>query len=566
MQLRLPALALSALLASGAGSLARSAAPVAFDWFEYSGHDVTEARLGPGQFHNPILSGFYPDPAVCRVGQDYYLINSTFAYFPGIPIFHSRDLVNWEQIGNVISRPDQLRYDGLHVSEAIFAPSITHHRDTFYVICTMVGSNGNFVVTAKDPAGPWSDPVRLEFAGIDPSIFVDDDGSAWIVNNDAPDGPPLYDGHRAIRIQSFDLKTLKVSGPRKVLVNGGVDLATKPIWIEGPHLYKRDGWYYLSCAEGGTGPGHSQVVFRSRRVDGPYEPWDHNPILTQRDLDPSAPGAVTCTGHANLVEGPDGKWWAVFLGVRPYERDFSPMGRETFLAPVTWTDDGWPAILPPKERVPLVASAPGGATVHPTAVMPGPGGSFTWRDDFTTPTLSPLWLMLRTPHETWWSIDATKGRLLLTPRADTLAGTGNPSFLARRVQHVQFTAATRVEVPAEPGVAAGLVAFQGERFHYFLAVRRDAKGATVFLEKHARGSVEVVRSVDLPADGPVSLRITADHGTCDFAYSLQPDAWRDLVTGADAKLLTSAVAGGFVGATVGVHARLEQPAADTSAR
>jgi alpha-N-arabinofuranosidase len=174
--------------------------------------------------------------------------------------------------------------------------------------------------------------------------------------------------------------------------------------------------------------------------------------------------------------------------------------------------------------------------------------------------------MLRAPHETWWSIDANKGQLLLTPRPDTLAGTGNPSFLARRVQHVQFTATTRLEIPAEPGVAAGLVAFQGERFHYFLAVRRDAKGATVFLEKHARGSVEVVRSADLPADGPVSLRITADHGTCDFAYSLQPDAWQDLVTGADAKLLTSAVAGGFVGATVGMHARLEQPAAAASAR
>lgn len=298
--------------------------PVKFDSFEYSGKDpFFDAKAEAGEYHTPILTGFYPDPSICRAGQDYYLVNSTFAYYPGLPIFHSKDLVNWRLIGHAIDRPDQLRYHGIDVSGAIFAPAISYHDGLFYVICTMVGSDGNFVITAKDPAGPWSDPVILEFGGIDPSIFFDDDGRAWIVNNDGPDGEPLYDGHRAIRIQEFDYKNLKVVGPRNVMINGGVDLSTKPIWIEGPHLYKVNGWYYLSAAEGGTGPGHSQVVFRSKNVDGPYEPWDQNPILTQRDLPPDVPAAVTCTGHADFEIGPDEKWWAVFLGVRPYGGHFS---------------------------------------------------------------------------------------------------------------------------------------------------------------------------------------------------------------------------------------------------
>lgn len=199
----------------------------------------------------------------------------------------------------------------------------------------MVDGPGNFVVTAKNPAGPWSDPTPLRFGGIDPSIFFDDDGRAWIVNNDAPQGRPLYSGHRAIWIQEFDYKAQKMVGPRTLLVNGGIDISKKPVWIEGPHLYKLNSWYYLCCAEGGTGSEHSQVILRSKKVDGPYKSWEKNPILTQRDLNGNVPGAVTCTGHADLEIGPDGNWWAVFLAVRPYQGRFSPMGRETFLLPVT---------------------------------------------------------------------------------------------------------------------------------------------------------------------------------------------------------------------------------------
>ena len=529
--------------------------PVAFDWFEYSGTNDLEATLNAGEYQNPILAGFYPDPSVCRVGDDFYLVNSTFAYFPGIPIFHSRDLVNWRQVGNVIHRPDQLRYDRVGVSGGIFAPSIRHHGDTFYVVCTQVGGNGNFVVTATNAAGPWSNPTELRFEGIDPSLFFDDDGRAWMVNNGAPEGKPLYDGHRAIWIQEFNYAERKMIGPRKVLVNGGVDISKKPIWIEGPHIYKRDGWYYLCCAEGGTGPQHSQVILRSRNVDGDYTPWEKNPILTQRGLSPSEPGAVTCTGHADLVVGPDNNWWAVFLGVRPYPGRFSPMGRETFLLPVKWSENGWPTILPPGERVPLVGKTPNGISVLPSEAMPL-NGNFTWRDDFNESALSPLWIMLRTPKQTWWSLDA--GWLKLTPTAELVSGRGNPSFLGRRVQHSRFTASSSLEIPTEPGVSAGLTVFQGERFYYFAGVRRETNSVNVFLERvRGWGGLELVNNMSLPDGKIIKLRVTSRDAKCEFDYAADAESWRTLAADQDATLLTTDVAGGFVGATVGPYARTE---------
>jgi alpha-N-arabinofuranosidase len=226
------------------------------------------------QYTNPILSGFYPDPSICRVGGDYYLVNSTFAYFPGIPVFHSNDLVNWKLIGHVMSRTEQMDLTGMGVSRAIFAPTIRYHNGLLYVTCTIVDGKENFVVTAKDPAGPWSNPVWLpEIIGIDPSPFFDEDGKAYIVYNSIPpDDKPLYDGHRTIRINSFDSKNLKIISDNRILVNGGTDISQKPSWIEGPHLIKKYGYYYLVAAEGGTYENHSVVVFRSKTLDGPFVP------------------------------------------------------------------------------------------------------------------------------------------------------------------------------------------------------------------------------------------------------------------------------------------------------
>ena len=547
---------LGALLAFAIATFLPAAAqPVAFDWIEYRNTTpAPAAALTPGQFPNPLFSGFYPDPSICQVGGDYYLIHSTFAYYPGIPIFHSRDLVNWRQVGHVIHRPDQLKYDGLGVSRGIFAPAISHHDGTFYVVCTMVDGRGNFVVTAKDPAGPWSDPVFLGFEGIDPSIFFDDDGRAWMINNGAPEEKPRYDGHRAIWIQEFDYQALKLTGPRKLIVNGGVDITRKPVWIEGPHIYRKDGWYYLCCAEGGTSVNHSQVILRSRELMGTWEPWERNPILTQRGLSGNVPGAVTSTGHADLVVGPDGNWWAVFLAVRPYQGRYSPMGRETFLLPVSWPEGGWPVILEPGLRVPLIGNAPKGVTFDPDGPERFDGGR-DWREEFTGPALDRTWIMLRAPKEDWWRLDA--GRLLVTPRAEALSGRGNPSFLARRVQHAHFAAETALAVPAETGVSAGLAVFQGEKAHYFIAVKREGGGVTAYVERHNRAGLEVVGKLALGAAAAVRLRATAAEDKASFAVSADGGAWQALGAEADAKLLTTEVAGGFVGATVGVHARLD---------
>jgi len=563
----LPTFTFTLTLSSAALAVAE---PVAFDRFEYTGRDtVFESTLPAGHYRNPILAGFYPDPSICRVGDDYYLINSTFAYFPGIPVFHSRDLVNWTQLGHVIDRPTQLNYDGLGITRGLFAPAISHHDGVFYIVCTMIDAGGNFLMTATNPAGPWSDPVWLDFDGIDPSLFFDDDGRAWMVNNgNPPDNQPLYSGHRAIWIQEFDISSQKLVGPRQIIVNGGADLTKKPVWIEGPHLYKRGGWYYLCCAEGGTSSQHSQVILRGKSPTGPFEPWSGNPILTQRDLDGSAPHAVTCTGHADLVIGPDGNWWSVFLACRPYVPDRWATGRETFLLPVKWTEDGWPIILPPGERVPSVVKVPVGAPLDGARGRPqgtplqNPvplSGNFTWHDDFDQPALSPLWLMLRTPKETWWQL--ADGKLSLTPRADRLSGTGNPSFYGRRLQHSKFAASTRLQVPATTGTSAGLVAIQNETHHFYFAVQRTADGLSLFLEKWNGPQPETVSTILLPADTrAIELRLTGDEKVLSFDYALQPGKWKPLVAQTDSDPLSVQAAGGglhFTGALVGIHARME---------
>ncbi len=532
-------------------------APVVFNGFEYSGRDTSFDRpRAAGEFRNPVLAGFYPDPSLCRVGADYYLANSSFCYFPGIPVFHSRDLAHWTQIGAVITRAAQADFNGLGVSRGVFAPALSYHDGTFYLVTTLVDCGGNCVFTARNPAGPWSDPVWLRYDGIDPSLFFDTDGRAWLVSNGPPEGKPLYDGHRAIWLQEFDFAALKLTGPRTVIVNGGTALARKPVWIEGPHLFRRGEYYYLICAEGGTGENHSEVVFRSRDIHGPWEPFAGNPILTQRDLPPNRPDPITSTGHADFVLTSTGEWWAAFLGCRPYAEGHYNTGRETFMLPVAWRND-WPLILPAGERVPTTVPGP---RLPPAEPGPIPfTGNFTWQDSFSSPVLSPAWTFLRTPHEAWWSLTATPGTLTLQPRADSLSGKGNPSFIGRRLQHANFTALASLQLPASSGVAAGLAAFQNETHYFFLAVRRLEGKTEIFLERAAGGAPQVVASASLtePVSPHLVLRIVGDGRTYSFFYASQPGIWSTLKENEDGSILSTSVAGGFVGAMLGLHARIE---------
>lgn len=553
-----PALAALALATSMLATPA-AAQQARFDWFEYRGADPVDRlhKAGPGEYRNPILQGFYPDPSVTRVGDDFYLVTSTFSYFPGIPVFHSRDLVNWTQIGNAIDRPEQLDFKKLGLSRGVFAPTIQAKDGIFYILNTCVDCGGNFVITAKNPAGPWSDPVWLPDleGGIDPSLFFDEDGRSWILNNGPPEGAPQYDGHRAIWIQEFDRVAMKTIGPRTLLVNGGVDFSKKPIWIEGPHIFRKDGWYYLSCAEGGTAVGHSQVILRSKSVTGPFVPAPTNPILTQRDLPEDRANPITSAGHAQLVTTPDGKWWATFLAVRPYQGDYYNTGRETFLLPVTW-EDGWPRITRPGQAIPYVHPRPDLAP-QPKPKVPT-NDAFTVRDEFDGAALPPYWMMMRNPRERWHAFD--RGALVLDARAAGLGDNANPSYLGRRQQHINATAETVVRFePKRNGDRAGIVALQSDEYWAFLGIAQKDGKPVIALEwrggagQPARGATLGTVPLAAKPGAPIHLRVTAAADKYRFAYATRPEAWTE-IGALDATMFSTRTAGGFVGATLGVFA------------
>ena len=315
-----------------------------FSYFSYGGNDARfdKAIDRNNQFFNPILAGFYPDPSICRKGDTYYLATSTFSYFPGVPVFSSRDLVNWTQIGHALDRDSQVSLQYLDVSNGIFAPSIRYNEknETFYMLTMNMGKLNVFYVKTKDPAKGWSEPIRLKAGGMDASFFFDKDGKAYIVYCTLPIGGSKYSGEMAIHMNEFCLSGDSVCSDRIELIRGGTHIEREPQWLEGPHLYHIGQYYYLMCAEGGTRTQHSEVIFRSKSLTGPWEEFEDNPILTQRDLtDPHRPDIVTSTGHADLIQTPEGDWWAVFLGCRPYKDDLYNTGRETFLLPVKWEND-----------------------------------------------------------------------------------------------------------------------------------------------------------------------------------------------------------------------------------
>ena len=515
-------------------------------------------------FTNPILAGFYPDPSICRVGTDYYLVNSSFSYFPGIPVFHSKDLVHWKLIGHAMDRAEQLNLDGQGVSRGIFAPAIRYHEGLYCITCTLVDIGGNFVITAKNPAGPWSNPVWLpHINGIDPSLFFDKNGNAYILYNSIPpDDKPLYDGHRTIRMRAFDLDSLKTMGEEILLVNGGVDISKKPVWIEGPHIFQKDGFYYLIAAEGGTADQHSEVVFRSTKVEGPYIPYQKNPILTQRHLDPKRKFPITCTGHADFVQTSAGDWWSVFLGSRPYppvEEGYTNIGRETFLAPIKWKD-GWPVINPDYELVQYSYPYPMQSSIdedsHPYS------GNFVIRDEFDQPTLHPDWVFLRTPHERWYDLESKKGFLSIKVKPETCSGTMNPSFIGRRQQHAQGSASVALEFsPQGSNEKAGLLVFQNEEHFYYLCESIDGNEPVIQLYKSGTGSkhdtMELLASQKLSkemSEKAVYLKIEARGNTYAFFYSSIDTQWNLLRDSVDASFLSTRIAGGFVGSLYAMYA------------
>lgn len=538
-------------------SIQRDNTAARFDHFTYQGQDdfYNQNPLpGESHFYNPILPGWYSDPSICTNGEDYFLVTSTFSYYAGVPIFHSKDLVNWKQIGHVLDRPSQLKLDGQKVSGGIFAPAITYnrHNQTYYMITTNVGG-GNFFVKTKDPFGSWSEPVWLpEVQGIDPSFFFDDDGKAYIVNNDAPEGTPRYDGHRAIRVQEFDVARETTFGTRKVLIDGGIHPEEKPIWIEGPHIYKINGQYFLMAAEGGTGPDHSEVILRGASPTGPFTPWKNNPILTQRHLNPTRPNPITCAGHADLVQAKEGDWWAVFLACRPIDNKFENLGRETFMMPVRWSEDGFPYITQGDETIPMMLQRDG--VIRKDTVT---FGNLQTRDDFDEPVLSLDWITLRSPASELYSLTEKEGHLSLKCATSSASDRNTPAFISRRLQHHKFECSTRLSFdPQDESMSAGLLLFKDESHQYFLSVTAVNLEKRIVLEKVGAQGIEVLASAKLDAAQPsIDLRVRSFGSHYVFQYSTADGGWKILKDDVDAFYLSTANSFGFTGTTIGMYAR-----------
>lgn len=514
---------------------------------------------------NPILTGFYPDPSIVKVGADYYSVHSTFSYFPGLPIMHSRDLKNWKQVGNVIDRPSQMEFMGERMTRGLFAPAIAYYKGTYYVTCTDIDHEGNFVVTSKNPGGPYSNPVKIpEVKGIDPSIYFDEatDKAYIVYNSDAPDRKPLYSGHRTIRIYEFDYKNLKVVGEEHQLVNGGVDLSKKPVWIEGPHIMKHNDWYILYAAEGGTSVNHSQVALRSKDIWGPYVPFEGNPVLTQRGLPEDRPNPITSAGHAQFIEGPDGNWYSIFLAVRPYEGDFYNTGREMFIAPLTWVND-WPMIERGEKEIAYKYKT-NIKEVKQKGSIPQ-SGNFSYTMTFEK-GLDLSMLFLRTVDSSSFKTSASGLTLNLKP--ETISELTNPSFIGKRQQHLNSTAETLVSfAPKNANEKAGLVIFQDERHYYFIAKAKNADGKDIVqLIKSKDKTTELVTEVSLTIpSSKVNFKIKSEGALYSFWYSTDGKKWNLLKDKVDGKFLSTKVANSFIGCTYGMYATSTGEKSDNTA-
>lgn len=495
------------------------------------------------KYQNPIIPGFYPDPSICRVGEDYYLVNSSFEFFPGVPLFHSRDLVNWEQLGYVLTRDSQDPLAACRTSGGIFAPTLRYRDGRFYMVTTSVTHGGNFFVWTDDIRGEWSEPVYVKQGGIDPSLFWDDDGTVYFQStfNDE-------EGIQCIGQCALDLST------------GEMLTETRPIWYgtggkcpEGPHMYKKDGFYYLMIAEGGTEYGHMETIARSRSPWGPFEGCPRNPILTHRDVNPRF-GEFQGLGHADLTEDGAGNWWIVFHAIRPSQFMLHHIGRETMAAPVTWDENGWPLVNGGR---PITAEmeAPGKAeAVRPDGAAVQNG--FAQEDDFTQESaLSCQWAYLRNPVREHYVLD---GGLTLVSGTETLESAGSPTFLGRRQQHFGAVSETLLDFsPASEAAEAGLTVFHTKDHHYDLVVSRREGRTAAFLRRRVCDILTESDPVALPEGEALRLVVRAERTGYEFLAGPEHGELVSLGTGCTQLLSTECMICTFTGCFIGLFCQGE---------
>jgi len=504
---------------------------------------------------NPVIRGFNPDPSIVRVGDDYYIATSTFEWLPGIQLHHSKDLINWRLIGHALTRESQLNLRGIADSGGVWAPSLSYADGQFWLIYTNIRTCGMgrpfkdigiYLTTAKDITGPWSDPITLNSIGFDPSLFHDDDGRKWLVNMrwDFRKGHNRFAG---IVLQEYDPARRNLVGPM-------IDLLAKTVLTEGPNLYKRDGWYYLMLAEGGTGWNHGISMARSRAITGPYELDPQESVLTTRDV---IDGPLLKAGHGELVETPNGEWYAVHLASRPVgsgEKRRCLLGRETCLQKVRWSQDGWLRLAHGGHHPQVVVPAPTGVAPTPWPIPPE-------RDEFEGNTLDSRWAWLRTPlDESWLSLRARPGWLRLHGR-DSLFSLFTQSLVARRVQSLHCVAETCVEfAPSHFTQMAGLICYYDTRTHYYLRITHDEKrGKILGITLTDDGTYdELLESQIVINDWPRAyLRVEIDREALQFYASPDNRLWQAIGPVLDATKISDDYGSvlHFTGAFIGLCAQ-----------
>jgi xylan 1,4-beta-xylosidase len=499
-----------------------------------------EARITA--YRNPVIPGFYPDPSVVRVGEDFFLVTSSFEFFPGVPVFTGRDLVHWRQIGHALTRVSQLPLEGVRPSGGIYAPTIRHHDGTFYMVTTNTTAGGNFYVTARDPGGPWSEPIWVKGqGGIDPSLFFDDDGTVYFTSTGGAPGPP---SERGIHQSVINPKTGRLLTEPRLVWKG-----TGGRYPEGPHLYRIQGRYYLMISEGGTEYGHMVTIARSDSPWGPFESCPRNPVLTHRQTEMDVP--IQGTGHADLVQDAEGRWWMVFLAFRPVGGWYwHHLGRETYLAPVTWDAEGWPVVNQGRPVTPEMTVA--GLPSHPFPPPPV-------RTSFDAP-LGPDWNYLRNPEPSSYALDARPGWLTLRGEAIGLDAVASPTWVGRRQEHMAARAATLVDFrPTRDGEEAGLTVYRSADHHYEIAVRRAGGRREVLVRQRVGPRLHAVTASAI-VDGadPIVLQIDAKPEEYAFSFAVasggrEPGSMTRLDT-APTRMLSTEVAGGFTGAYFALYA------------
>ena len=486
---------------------------------------------------NPIIRGFNPDPSICRTGKDYYLVTSSFAFFPGIPVYHSRDLVNWELISHCITKEGMLPLERAESAGGIWAPTIRYHRGRFYVTATF-SRFGNFIISAKDPEGPWSEPIWTQVDGIDPSMYFEDDEMYYCTNDSAARRKELGVATEGISLCRMDVTTGKVLGERCRIWSG-----TGGGWLESPHVYKIGEYYYLLCAEGGTGPMHMATIARSKELFGPYESCPHNPILTNRN---DTSKQVICSGHADLFEDTCGKWWIVHLGCRTNINMHSNIGRETFLMPCDWVN-GWPRVLPDGQSKLEVDI--------PISVVQKPGMVF--HPDFQKQEWEKKWLFLRDGQK---QFVREHGELIVKPSNSGMYDpVGSPGFLCIRQTELEFEFSALLHYqPGEFGDEAGLIVYLDHDFNYKLAVTNINDKPMLVLNKRIDDldQILVLSAVDVTKD--INLTITADKRNYNFllnSENLVSASTRFMSTDIPDRCFTGTVLGLFVEGLSQLHVK-----------